>query len=61
MTNIRLPVFTTEMRTPSIAVPRKSCLHQNRAAISAVQKELKSVFAQKNSQSHDQTKEAGVQ
>lgn len=59
--SIRLPMFTTEMRTPCIAVPRKSRLHQNCAAISAVQKEQKSVFAQKNSQSHDPTKAAGVQ
>jgi len=34
--SIRLQLFTTEMTTPYIAVPRKSCLHQNSAAISTV-------------------------
>lgn len=59
--SIRSPLFTTEMRTPCIAVPRKSCLHQNSAAISAVQKEQISIFVPNNSQSRDKTKEEGVQ
>lgn len=59
--SIRLPLFTTEMRTPCIGMPRKSCLHQNSAAVSAVQKEQKSIFVPNNSQSHDKTKEEGVQ
>lgn len=58
--SIRLLLFTTEMRTRCIAVPRESCLHQNSVAISAVQKEQKFIFVPNNSQSHDKTKE-GVQ
>lgn len=55
--SIRLPLFTTEMRTPCIAVPRKSCFHQN----SALQKERKPIFVPNISQSRDKTMAEGVQ